>query len=97
MTLNDIDISGGAEQGINGNTVANFTLADSSISNVGNEVDEDNIHFFNMSGTSAITNTILTKLIGEDGDSLDLQTQSGNLDLIFREAVRLARGVVRFC
>ena len=81
VTLNDIDISGGAEQGINGNTVANFTLADSSISNVGNAVGEDNIHFFNMSGTSAITNTVLTKLGGEDGDSFNLQTQSGNLDL----------------
>ena len=60
VTLNDIDISGGAEQGINGNTVANFTLTDSSIANVGNAVGEDNIHFFNMSGTSAITNTVLT-------------------------------------
>ncbi len=78
VSLDNINISGGAEQGINGNTVANFTLSDSSISNVGNAADEDGIHFFNMSGTSAITNTTIT---GSFDDNLNLQTQSGNLDL----------------
>ncbi|MDO9299008.1 tandem-95 repeat protein [Bradyrhizobium sp.] len=78
VNLDNINISGGAEQGINGNTVANFTLSNSSISNVGNEADEDGIHFFNMSGASAITNTTIT---GSFDDNLNLQTQSGNLDL----------------
>ncbi|MBR1266842.1 cadherin domain-containing protein [Bradyrhizobium sp. AUGA SZCCT0222] len=77
-TIDNVNISGGAEQGINGNTVANFNLSNSSISNVGNAADEDGIHFFNMSGTSAITNTTIT---GSFDDHLNLQTQSGNLDL----------------
>ncbi|MFN0148412.1 MAG: beta strand repeat-containing protein, partial [Dehalococcoidia bacterium] len=85
-TLTNLQISGGAEQGINGNTVSNFTLSNSSITNAGNEPDEDGIHFFNMSGTSAITNTTITSTVptpnttGGD-DHLNLQMQSGTLNL----------------
>ncbi|WP_292189630.1 hypothetical protein [Mesorhizobium sp.] len=77
-TLDRIAISGSAEQGINGNTVSNFTLSNSSISNAGNSADEDGIHFYNMSGTSAITNTTIT---GSGDDNFNLQTQSGTLAL----------------
>lgn len=77
-TLDRIAISGGAEQGINGNTVSNFTLSNSSISNAGNGADEDGIHFYNMSGTSAVTNTTIT---GSGDDNFQLQTQSGTLAL----------------
>ncbi|HEX8240755.1 MAG TPA: Ig-like domain-containing protein [Allosphingosinicella sp.] len=81
VTLTNVDITGGAEQGINGNNVANFNLINSSITNVGNEADEDNIHFYNMSGTSSIVNTVLTHTSGGGDDNLNLQMQSGNLDL----------------
>ncbi|MER8982634.1 inverse autotransporter beta domain-containing protein [Mesorhizobium sp. M0870] len=77
-TLDRIAISGGAEQGINGNTVSNFTLSNSSISNAGNGADEDGIHFYNMSGISAVTNTTIT---GSGDDNFQLQTQSGTLAL----------------
>ncbi|WP_206535346.1 hypothetical protein [Mesorhizobium sp. M7A.F.Ca.US.011.01.1.1] len=77
-TLDRIAISGGAEQGINGNTVSNFTLSNSSISNAGNGADEDGIHFYNMSGTSAVTNTTIT---GSGDDNFQLQNQSGTLAL----------------
>ncbi|MER9164955.1 inverse autotransporter beta domain-containing protein [Mesorhizobium sp. M0715] len=77
-TLDRIAISGGAEQGINGNTVSNFTLSNSSISNAGNGADEDGIHFYNMSGTSAVTSTTIT---GSGDDNFQLQTQSGTLAL----------------
>jgi hypothetical protein len=80
-TLDNVDISGGAEQGINGNTVSDFVLTNSTITNVGNAADEDNIHFFNMSGTSAITNTTLTHTSGGGDDNMNLQTQSGTLRL----------------
>lgn len=86
VTLDNLAISGGAEQGINGNTVSNFTLSNSSIVNAGNEPDEDSIHFFNMSGTSAITNTTMNCTVptpnttGGD-DHLNLQMQSGTLNL----------------
>jgi len=86
VTLDNIHISGGAEQGINGNTVSNFTLSNSSITDVGNEADEDGLHFYNMSGTSAITNTTFNSTVvtpnttGGD-DHVNLQMQSGTLTL----------------
>jgi hypothetical protein len=86
VTLDNLNISGGAEQGINGNTVANFTLRNSSIVDAGNEADEDSIHFFNMSGTSAITNTTLNCTVATPNttggdDHLNLQMQAGTLNL----------------
>ena len=77
-TLDNLNISGGAEQGINGNNVSNFTLSNSALSGIGNGPDEDGIHFFNMSGTSAITNTTIASS-GSNG--LNLQMQSGTLNL----------------
>jgi len=78
VLLTNVDITGGAEQGINGNTVTNFALVNSSITNVGNGADEDGIHFYNMAGSSRITNTTIS---GSGDDNLNLQMQSGNLDL----------------
>ena len=80
-TLDNVDITGGAEQGINGNGVSSFSLLNSTITNVGNAADEDNIHFFNMTGTSVITNTTLTHTAGGGDDNLNLQMQSGTLNL----------------
>jgi hypothetical protein len=93
--LTNVDITGGAEQGINGNTVANFSLVNSTITNVGNAADEDNIHFFNMSGTSAITGTTLTHTAGGGDDNMNLQTQAGTLNLTISgsSAVGVAGGV----
>ncbi|HJU93501.1 MAG TPA: Ig-like domain-containing protein, partial [Pyrinomonadaceae bacterium] len=80
-TLDNLNITGGAEQGINGNAVSNFSLLNSTVTNVGNAADEDNIHFFNMTGTSVITNTTLTHTSGGGDDNLNLQMQSGTLNL----------------
>jgi uncharacterized repeat protein (TIGR01451 family) len=95
VTLDDVIISGGEEQGINGNTVSSFNLTNSSITNVGNAADEDNIHFYNMSGTCAITNTTLTHTSGGGDDNLNLQMQSGTLTLTISggSAVGTAGGV----
>jgi len=85
-SLANLNITGGAEQGINGNTVSTFTLSDSSIVDAGNGPDEDGIHFYNMSGTSSITNTAINCTVavpnttGGD-DHLNLQMQSGTLNL----------------
>ncbi|MBK8501166.1 MAG: hypothetical protein IPL46_02595 [Saprospiraceae bacterium] len=84
--LDNLNISGGAEQGINGNNVSNFTLNNSSIVDVGNEADEDGIHFYNMSGTCAITNTTINCTVATPNttggdDHLNLQMQSGSLNL----------------
>ncbi|MBV8685514.1 MAG: tandem-95 repeat protein [Alphaproteobacteria bacterium] len=78
VLLDNIDITGGAEQAINGNNVTNFALLNSTITGVGNASDEDGIHFYNMLGTGRIVNTTIT---GSGDDNLNLQMQSGNLDL----------------
>jgi VCBS repeat-containing protein len=78
VLLDNLNITGGAEQGINGNSVTNFALLNSSIAGVGNASDEDGIHFYNMSGTGRIVNTTIS---GSGDDNVDLQMQSGNLDL----------------
>ncbi len=78
VLLDNLNITGGAEQGINGNNVTNFALLNSTITGVGNAADEDGIHFFNMQGTGRIVNTTIT---GSGDDNLNLQMQSGNLDL----------------
>jgi len=78
ILLDNLNITGGAEQGINGNNVTNFALLNSSITGVGNAADEDGIHFYNMLGTGRIVNTTIT---GSGDDNLNLQMQSGNLDL----------------
>ncbi|WP_218029235.1 hypothetical protein, partial [Segetibacter aerophilus] len=94
VTLDNIDITGGAEQGINGNVVSDFSLLNSTITNVGNEADEDNIHFFNMSGTSFITNTILSHTSGGGDDNLNLQTTSGTLNLTISGGSAIGSGVL---
>ena len=85
-TLTNLNITGGAEQGINGNAVSNFALSNSSIVDVGNGPDEDGIHFFNMSGTSSITNNTFTCTVATHNttggdDHINLQMQSGTLNL----------------
>ncbi len=78
VLLTNVDITGGAEQGINGNGVTNFALIDSTIGGAGNGPDEDGIHFFNMSGTGRIVNTTIS---GSGDDNVNVQNQTGNLDL----------------
>lgn len=55
VTLDNLNLNGGAQQGINGNNVTNFSLANSTIQGFGNEVREDGIHFKDMLGTSSIS------------------------------------------
>lgn len=73
VTLDNIDITGSAEQGINGHNVNGFSLLNSTITNAGNGPDEDGLHFFNMSGTSAITNTSITSS-GDDNVNIQNNT-----------------------
>jgi hypothetical protein len=74
VTLDRLAISGSAEQGINGNTVTNFALTNSTIQNTGNGADEDGLHFFNMLGTNTITNTSITS---SGDDNVNIQNASG--------------------
>ncbi len=71
--LDNVDITGSAEQGINGHNVSNFSYNDSTMLNVGNGPDEDGIHFYNMVGTSTINNTTITS---SGDDNINIQNNN---------------------
>lgn len=71
--LDNLNITGSAEQGINGHNVNGFTLSNSTITNAGNGPDEDGLHFYNMVGTSSITNTTITS---SGDDNVNIQNNN---------------------
>ena len=60
IELTNIDISGSAQQGINGLDVADFALTDSSISGCGDEANEACLRLVNLAGTATITDSDLS-------------------------------------
>ncbi len=50
-----------------------FTLTNSVLANLGNGPDEDGLHFYNMVGTSAITNTSITS---SGDDNINIQNNN---------------------
>ena len=71
--LDNVDITGSAEQGINSHNVSNFSYNNSTMLNVGNGPDEDGIHFYNMVGTSTINNTTITS---SGDDNVNIQNNN---------------------
>jgi hypothetical protein len=57
VSLNNVDITGAAQQGINGLNVANLTLDRSTIIGIGNAANEGGVRLFNLSGTVSLTNS----------------------------------------
>jgi hypothetical protein len=53
VTLNNVDINGSVQHGVNGNSVTNLDISNSTIQNAGNVVWESGIYIFNLKGTSA--------------------------------------------
>ncbi len=72
-TLDRVSITGSAEHGINGHFVTDFVLSNSTLTTNGNGPDEDGIHFFNMLGTSAITNTAVAT---SGDDNINIQNNT---------------------
>lgn len=73
VLLDNLNINGSAEEGINGHNVNNFTLSNSVLTNLGNSSDEDGLHFYNMVGTCAITSTSITNS-GDDNVNIQNNT-----------------------
>lgn len=80
-TLDNLNLTTSAEQGINGHNVNGFTLSNSVLSGLGNGPDEDGIHFYNMSGTCAITNTSITSS-GDDNVNIQNNTNLAPLSSV---------------
>ncbi|HYE13886.1 MAG TPA: Ig-like domain-containing protein, partial [Pyrinomonadaceae bacterium] len=60
LRLANIDMSGGNQQGVNLLNVTDFLLADSNITNMGDQVREDGLRARNLLGTAEISNTIFS-------------------------------------
>lgn len=78
IALDNVDISGTNQQGINGNTVSGFSLNNSTIFNVGNEVEEGAIKMRGLTGTASITNSTLAFSAAE---TVEIVNASGTLTL----------------
>jgi YVTN family beta-propeller protein len=73
VTLDNLNITGSAEQGINAHNVNNLTLTNSVLSGLGNAADEDGIHAYNLSGTTTIISTSITSS-GDDNVNIQNNT-----------------------
>jgi len=57
VVLDNLNINGSKQIGINGLDVSNLTLSNSQVSNAGDEVNEGVLQFFGLTGTSSITDS----------------------------------------
>lgn len=73
VNLTGLNIGGSGQQGINGINVTGLTLSNSVLSGLGNAPDEDGLHFTNLFGTNAVTNTSIT---GSGDDNVNIQNLS---------------------
>jgi hypothetical protein len=55
VTLDRLALSGGTQMGINGNNVTNLVITNSTVQNVGDEVNEDGVQLVNLKGTCTMT------------------------------------------
>jgi uncharacterized repeat protein (TIGR01451 family) len=77
VTIDNINTNGG-QYGINGNAVSGFSLANSSILNMGDEPLEDGIRFINLTGN----NTISSSTIQDNAASqMNIYQSTGTADM----------------
>ncbi|CAN5908548.1 hypothetical protein BH11VER1_BH11VER1_36940 [soil metagenome] len=60
VTLGYMNIQSSGDDGINGATIAGFTMNRCNVTNNGNSITDEGIEFDNVSGTVSITNTVAT-------------------------------------
>ncbi|MER9919096.1 MULTISPECIES: hypothetical protein [unclassified Mesorhizobium] len=78
VTFTNLNLNGGAQVGINGQNVSNMTIANTTVTGFGNAVFEGNMRFYNLTGTSSITNSTFSFAAGAGGDNLvDIRNDSG--------------------
>ena len=84
IALSNVDISNSVQQGINGLNVANFSLTNSTVSNCGNGANDNCLWLTNLTGTSSITNSVLS--FGTDRNALIQNNNAANLALTVAES-----------
>ena len=78
VSIKDSTITGGTQQGINGNDVTTLTMTNVPISNVGDAVFENGVTFVNLKGTCTVTNSDVSNAFSR---GWEIQNYSGTLNL----------------
>jgi large repetitive protein len=84
LNVNGNGGSGGAQVGINGQNVSNLTISNSTVTGFGDNVGEGDVKLFNLSGTSAVTNSTFGFVAGDTsgGENLfEVRNDAGTLTL----------------
>jgi large repetitive protein len=76
--LSNVNVTGGAQIGINGNGVANLTMNNVSVTGAGNENLEHGVQFVNLTGTGSVTNSTFSNNFHRQ---FTVQNSSGTLSL----------------
>jgi Bacterial cadherin-like domain/Putative Ig domain len=76
VSLTNVNVTGGGDDGIRGNVVGGFTLVTSQVTNNGNATTERGIEMTQLTGSGAITNSTIT---GNAEDNFWIQNSSGTL------------------
>ncbi|MBZ9757777.1 hypothetical protein LB524_21045, partial [Mesorhizobium sp. ESP6-5] len=79
-TFTNLNLNGGVQVGINGQNVSNLTIANTTVTGFGDNVFEGDMRFYNLTGTSSITNSTFSFAAGDAtaGDNLvDIRNDSG--------------------
>ncbi|WP_232375596.1 hypothetical protein [Mesorhizobium comanense] len=83
-SFTNLNLNGGVQVGINGQNVSNLTIANSTVTGFGDQVGEGNVKLWNLSGTSAVTNSTFGFVPGDTsaGENLfEVRNNSGTLTL----------------
>jgi hypothetical protein len=76
VSLDQMTVQGSQDDGINGSTVNNFSLTNSTVLNNGNGDNENGIQFTNLSGAATISNDLVR---GSYEDNFNLLNTGGTL------------------
>ena len=76
VSLNFMHITDTGDEGVSGNSVTNFSLDDSFLSNIGNAAADSGVEMIELLGTNTVNNTDLSII---DGHGIGVQNGTGTL------------------
>ncbi|MGA8807234.1 MAG: putative Ig domain-containing protein, partial [Thermoanaerobaculia bacterium] len=82
FSIDNVDVNGSAQVGINGNAVTAFSMTNGSkVRNCGDEANENGVQFANLLGTSTITNGTFSNNFNSGLDVVNTVSTAGILNI----------------
>ncbi|OLE55249.1 MAG: hypothetical protein AUG51_03995 [Acidobacteria bacterium 13_1_20CM_3_53_8] len=78
VSLVNTTVTGGTQQGINGNAVSTLTMTNVAVTGAGNEVFENGVTMVNLTGTCTVTNSNFTNSFSRQWE---IQNYSGSMTM----------------